>query len=71
MPNWRWRRCPQCQNVERPSDYAVLEYRPVVWQQGAVERECPRCGWQGPTWRFAIVRERHTPAYVAAREALR
>jgi hypothetical protein len=70
-PNWRWRRCPHCQNVERASDYIVLEYRPASWQQGEVLQECPRRGWQGPTYRFAIVRERHTVAYEAAREVPR
>jgi hypothetical protein len=68
-PAWRWRRCPHCRQVERASEFVVLEYRPVTWQQGAVQRACPHCGWEGPTYRFEIVRERHTPQYEAARRA--
>jgi hypothetical protein len=58
-PNWRWRRCPRCRTVRRASDYAVTEYRPASWQSGEVLRECPQCGYEGRTYMFAVVRERH------------
>jgi hypothetical protein len=54
---WRFRRCPACRQVERASDFAVLEYR-VPWQHGGIRRRCPNCGHCAPTWRFTVVRER-------------
>jgi glutaredoxin len=68
-PNWRWRRCPQCERVERASDFVVLEYAPCSWRQGEVLRACPHCRFEAPTWRFPIVRERHSAAYQVARGA--
>jgi hypothetical protein len=61
-PNWRWRRCPRCRNVERASDYAVTTYSPASWQYGAIERVCPNCGYEAPTYKFVVVRERHSAA---------
>jgi hypothetical protein len=61
-PNWRWRMCPRCRNVERARDYPVLEYQPASWRYGTVARSCPHCGWEGPTYKFQVVRERHPQA---------
>jgi hypothetical protein len=62
MSTWRWRRCPHCQSVHRASAFAVTEYRPASWQYGTIRRACPSCGWEGPTYRFIVVRERHPAA---------
>jgi hypothetical protein len=67
MADWRWRMCPRCRGVERASAYAVTEYRPSSWEYGNVNRCCPSCGYEAPTHRFEVVRERHTEAYQTAR----
>jgi hypothetical protein len=67
-PNWRWRRCPSCEQVARASDFEPLEPE-QGWGMGAVQRRCPRCWYVGRTREFPIVRERHTERYLAARRA--
>jgi hypothetical protein len=58
-PNWRWRQCPHCRNVARASDYPVTEYRAGSWEYGNIGRCCPHCGYEAPTWKIQVVRERH------------
>jgi hypothetical protein len=67
-PNWRWRRCPACKNVERSSDYALVGgFYARGWGQGEALRECPLCGYRAATAAFGIVREYHgVPAPLAA-----
>ena len=64
-PNWRWRMCPTCCQVERASDFEPLKPE-QGWGYGEVRRRCPRCWYVGRTWEFRIVRERHTAAYEEA-----
>jgi hypothetical protein len=56
--SWRWRRCPSCGNVERASDFTVLQYG-EPWQYGEIRRQCPNCGHRAPIAAFRVVRERH------------
>ena len=67
-PNWRWRRCPECGEVAWASDFEALAPE-QGWGSGAVRRRCPYCWYQGRAWEFAVVRERHSARYEAAREA--
>ncbi len=59
MSNWRWRKCPGCGAVRRASAFSVTEYKPSWNARGDLPRCCPACGWEGPTWKFQVVRERH------------
>jgi hypothetical protein len=69
-PNWRWRRCPRCHNVERASDYTYIGRFGSTWDaDGGNERRCPNCGLEAPTYRFQVVRERHPMASASATAA--
>ena len=59
MTAWRYRRCPACREVYRAGELRCLDYG-GNWREAAVaRRECPGCGYIGPTWRFQVVREKH------------
>ncbi len=64
-PNWRWRKCPNCAQVERASDFQLVGNYGLGWDGGQASRECPNCGYQAATRAFAIVREYHGHTVVA------
>jgi hypothetical protein len=65
MVAWRRRKCPACGGVERASDYRAIT--PFLgWGRGAIERECPTCGYIAATAAFVVVREYHPGRPVAA-----
>jgi endogenous inhibitor of DNA gyrase (YacG/DUF329 family) len=65
MAAWRFRRCPSCGTVHRAGELLTHWDCGETWSDGRVERECPTCGYRGPTWRFPIVREQHPRGRIA------
>ena len=59
MSAWRFRRCPSCRRVYRAGELVSLDYGARWGHQQAARRQCPGCGYVGPTSVFAVVRERH------------
>ena len=55
--SWRWRQCPACGNVERASDFTILQYG-EPWQHGGIRRRCPNCSHVAPTFAFRVVWEK-------------
>lgn len=68
MVAWRWRRCPNCQQVERASDFQPIREQ-VGWGPGRFLRECPHCAWVGETREFRVVRELRTERFSRASRA--
>ena len=58
---WRWRKCPRCAVVLRASDFEVADNYRAAWLNGGMRRQCPECGFTGPTRGFTVVRERRAP----------
>jgi hypothetical protein len=57
MTAWRFRRCPGCGEVMPAGKLVQVTFGPN-WNGGSSERRCPRCGFQGSTYQFRVVRER-------------
>jgi hypothetical protein len=53
---WRLRQCPRCEIILPAGEFPPTELGPGAWQATARwGRECPECGYLGPTADFVEV----------------